>query len=349
MHMYKSLFTTLALFGSVVFCDAQDSVFRIDRKTDKNSSISGKIEGASPAGIKISVAGKVEVVHPSDIVRVNYSTMPSALQFKLQKVYDAYNDRDLETANTEMAEVLKSPDYAKCPPDVKAYLQYWDVTLKAQVAESENEIQEATRNLADFVTSNDQSWMFALASEKVALLYADQSRYVDAKKYLEQVVKSPDVPADLKLTAKVGLINVNFQEGELDEADTRVKEMIADRTTPASMKDRLDMYQLGIVATKAAKNKDEKATTAAIARINAAIAKTQDKGLRGLGYNVIGDSYKAMGRNRDAMWSYLWVDVVYNQDSSEHSKALSRLISIFEQDNDTAKVQLFREKLQRVR
>jgi hypothetical protein len=31
------------------------------------------------------------------------------------------------------------------------------------------------------------------------------------------------------------------------------------------------------------------------------------------------------------MWSYLWVDVVYNQDRGEHLKAMTRLIRIFKE------------------
>ena len=79
------------------------------------------------------------------------------------------------------------------------------------------------------------------------------------------------------------------------------------------------------------------------------IGKTPDPSLKALGYNVLGDVYFAKGQKRDAMWSYLWVDVVYNQDRGEQLKAMTRLIRIFEADNDKEKAQMYKEKLSRSR
>jgi hypothetical protein len=41
--------------------------------------------------------------------------------------------------------------------------------------------------------------------------------------------------------------------------------------------------------------------------------------------------------------------VVYNQDRGEHLKAMTRLIKIFEKENDKDKATLYKEKLARSR
>jgi len=57
----------------------------------------------------------------------------------------------------------------------------------------------------------------------------------------------------------------------------------------------------------------------------------------------------AKGQVKDAMWSYLWVDVVYNQDKSEHLKAMDRLKTVFTKMNDQDHVEKYTEKLNRLR
>ena len=80
------------------------------------------------------------------------------------------------------------------------------------------------------------------------------------------------------------------------------------------------MYQLGLDAAEGGD------LAAAVKKIEEAIDKAADPGLKALGYNVLGDVYRARSKSRDAMWSYLWVDLIYNQDRGEHLKAMTRLI-----------------------
>jgi hypothetical protein len=104
------------------------------------------------------------------------------------------------------------------------------------------------------------------------------------------------------------------------------------------------MYQLGLEGAKSGAD-----LAASVKKIEDVIAKTTDPALKALGYNLLGDVYTAHSKPREAMWSYLWVDVVYNQDRAEHLKAMTRLMDIFEKANDTDKVQLYKEKVARSR
>src|SRR5437763_16249721 len=82
-------------------------------------------------------------------------------------------------------------------------------------------------------------------------------------------------------------------------------------------------------------------------------AITEDKGrepyLKALAYNVLGDCYQAAGQKREALWSYLWVDVVYNQDKQEHVKALDRLVRLFTELKDDARAKYYEDRLRRTR
>ena len=76
---------------------------------------------------------------------------------------------------------------------------------------------------------------------------------------------------------------------------------------------------------------------------------------RGAGYSALGEVYVRHGLWREAMWAYLWVDVVYNQDRDEQVKAVSRLVQIFgvlkekSGDGEKDRAETFRDRLPRIR
>ena len=49
------------------------------------------------------------------------------------------------------------------------------------------------------------------------------------------------------------------------------------------------------------------------------------------------------------MWSYMWVDMVYNQDRSGRLKALDRLSRYFEEKGDDERAKLYRDKIAELR
>jgi lipopolysaccharide biosynthesis regulator YciM len=85
----------------------------------------------------------------------------------------------------------------------------------------------------------------------------------------------------------------------------------------------------------------------AVAQLEGIIAKTSDKDLKALAYNALGDCYRLNNRPREALWPYLWVDVIYHQDRQEHLKAMADLAKLFAEQGDTARAKEYRDKLKR--
>ena len=84
-----------------------------------------------------------------------------------------------------------------------------------------------------------------------------------------------------------------------------------------------------------------------MAQLEAIISKTTDKKLLGLAYNALGDCYRLNNRNKDALWPYLWVDVIYHQDRQEHQKAMEQLARLFDEQGDKTRARQYRERLKR--
>jgi hypothetical protein len=76
-----------------------------------------------------------------------------------------------------------------------------------------------------------------------------------------------------------------------------------------------------------------------------------DSGLLAAAHLGRGDCYRLNKQFREAMWDYLWVDVVYNQDREQQARALYFLQEVFEgmKDSDpaaAARAKEARERLQ---
>ena len=71
--------------------------------------------------------------------------------------------------------------------------------------------------------------------------------------------------------------------------------------------------------------------------------------MRAAGHGMIGELYFAADKPRDAMWHYLWVEVVYNQDRDEVVKAVARLSDVFRKQGDEDRARSYREKARHLR
>lgn len=325
----------------------QDRVDRRDKKSDKTVTVSGKIIEETNAGVKVKVqpGNREELIPSSEIVRIAYAGLPAKAQIDLGKLNDAEARRDYAALLKGYEAIIALPEMKTASDAIaKRYIEYRVATLRALVADGDESVKASVKGLNDFVAANPESWEYPHAARTLGRLQADLGDFVSATKTFETLEKGANVPAEFKQEASIALIDVAFQGEKYDEASKKI-DTLAKSATPA-IKDRLTLYQLAIEGVKSS---DEKTMLETIKKIEAIVAKTQDTSMRALAYNAMGDCYNAKGKKRDAMWSYLSVDVVYNQDRGEYVKALSRLIKIFQSENDDEKVKMYKEKLNRAR
>lgn len=347
-------FLTLSFLMLVITCQTfvrgQDKVERVDKK-GKAVFVSGKILEETSSGVKIKTQGtnKEEVIPANEITKVSYADLPTKAQIELGKVADAETARDYP-------KVLKTYEAIQTLPEAKAssatsrrYIDYRVASLRAMLADNDEQLKAAMKGLGDFIAANGDSWEYPHAARQLGRLQADTGDYAAATSTFEKLKKAT-VPAEFQQDATAALLDIAFQSENYDDGRKRVAEVTGDAKAPQALKDRVAVYQLGLEGAAA---KDDAALQATIKKLEDVIAKSSDPSIRGLAYNVLGDCYSAKGKKRDAMWSYLWVDVVYNQDRGEHVKAMSRLIKIFEDASspmkDDEKAKLYKEKLARSR
>lgn len=75
------------------------------------------------------------------------------------------------------------------------------------------------------------------------------------------------------------------------------------------------------------------------------VSKSNDKQVKGLAHNALGEGLFKAGKHNEALWEFLWVDAVFNQDREQHAKALYYLWKTFEQLNNQERANDCRDML----
>src|SRR5262249_19844008 len=188
-----------------------------------------------------------------------------------------------------------TPHEGAARPAPRRYIDFRVASLRAAAAEGD-EVKSAIKGLADFIAAHPDSWEYPHAARQLGRLQADLGDYAATTKTFEALEKAPNVPAEFKLEATAALIDVAFQSANASQGRKRIEAVLKDPSAPASLKARAELYQLAL-------DLPQGDVTPTVKKIEDAIAKTQDPGLRGLAYNVLGDVYRANKLRRDAMWS----------------------------------------------
>ena len=192
-----------------------------------------------------------------------------------------------------------------------------------------------------FITEAPDYWEVLPAVKAVANLQSQQDPE-KAVKMMDDLGKklSKEAKADLDYQA----IGILFAGGKFPLVQTRATALNGALPAGDPIKEKLKFYDIGC---KLATGKVEDV----VAELQAAILKTNDPIQRAAGYNVLGDCYMTKAMPRDAMWAYLWVDVVYPIDRGEQLRALEHLARLFENEplKDEGKAKLYRDKIQRLR
>lgn len=332
------------------------------RDKDKKDGTTKSYEGFlvfGPTGLQVVGTDKkvlVPNVPPADVVKVSPAgDIPgadrSAILALLTAEDKAKGRADYEKARLGYDELRKKAGGA--PARTRRYLDFKYAQIATRVADETGYDErwaeaagEASKAWADFVTNADYkgSWEMWPATRAATRINAEMNKFDEAARAWGRLTKKDaDLPPDLRLEASIQEIDAQIRSRVGAGAAQKSAEVLG-KTAPAGLaKDRLAIYE---IAAGAVANSDfDKGAK----DIEAKIAATKDPVVRGAGYSMLGEIHLAAGRPRDAMWSFLWVETVYNTDRDEAFRALCRLVEAFKAQNDEDRVRAYQEKLQRAR
>lgn len=324
-----------------------DKIYFRDKKDNQVRNLEGELK-MSPAGIQVVAGGKVTAtVSPYDVVKVVPGDLPG-----LDRIRDVLPPLGLEDKHEwEKARAIYVNLQKQTPganEKTKRFLEYKLATLAAKVADEAREedgweakTREAVVLLERYMTGFPNGWELWGVGRTLARLQGELGKYPDAAATWSKLGKNAETPPDLKLEAHMQEIDAAIRGTRYPDAVAKAAELA--KTAPAgAAKDRVAIYQ-------AAADALSKSAVEGVGPIEKAIADSKDPAVRATGYSMLGELYLAAGKPREAMWAFLWVEVVYTQDKDEVLKAVARLATVFQMQGDEERVKAYREKLRKYR
>ncbi|HEV3261407.1 MAG TPA: hypothetical protein VG013_31435 [Gemmataceae bacterium] len=340
----------VALVGFVA-CSAvkaDDSIHYYEQGTKRLVTIEGKIRSESAAGISIKPGlGAAREVPAADVDDVDYEMSGGPrLDYKRaslsEKAADQLTKEDerkkaLETALKAYKGLLDELTEAK----VKRHIHFKIARLTARLAESDlSQAKTAVKLLKAFTKNNPDTWQFTACSRLLAGLQTANQDYEGAQKTYEELAKTPGIPAAMKQDSELKVAEMMVKAKKYGQAKEKLQDLAKAVQADDPQAVRLN---ISLAECQAAEGDLTKATQA----LEGLIAKPMSKALKAQAYNALGDCYYGKKKWKDAMWNYLYVDVVYHQDREEHAKALYYLSKVFKELGDDKKATEYRDRLEK--
>jgi tetratricopeptide (TPR) repeat protein len=176
-----------------------------------------------------------------------------------------------------------------------------------------------------FMARRNKSYHIPQAIELLGDLLSAAGQYPNARNEYAKLAKAKTPYFEQRSALLVG--KTWQAEGDHAKALPEFEKVLASTEQgPAFDAMKLDAT-LGRAISQAATGKVDQAA-AAIGEIIGK-AKPEDGKLLARAYNALGDCYLRSGDKRAALFSYLHVDLLYNQEPDAHAKALHELIPLW--------------------
>ncbi len=335
---------------------AQDEIF----VRGKDKSIKGVIKLETPKEI---IYGVKDVVQAADIADIKYSfaldsvTARSAYNVAFKDEKDSLDPANESKRKGLIADALKK--YEDILPTItttiaKRHVEYKIAMLRVRQAQEDgDDPKTAIAKLSAFTKSkfNKTGWQIGSAYQTLGRLQVEAGDFDAAADTYARIADLEALSEDVRQDAKLSIIQVKLQAGKYEEARAQLTELQSNLTKGSRFEARARVAEAEclVAETKKFKAKDDPARVKLFAQavdlVRGVIKESNDPYVKAVGHNTLGFCYMEQGQPKDAVWEFLWVDVVYNQDRTQRAKALYHLWDLFTKDGDAARAQESRELL----
>ena len=330
----------MLLAGLVLVAGARGSKAQtVDRIVTTEGVVSGKVTGADANEVRVEDRnGGTRQIGIDRIREVQFGGEPQELKaartmLLRSRPADALEElAKIESADLDGAEqiLLDEVEFVKAA-----------ATARAALATGVDP-REAGRLVADFVAKHPGSHHTYDMQELLGDLFARAGRPDNALEAYSQLAKGP---AAFKVRAAAAKAAMHLDQGKFAEA---LKEFEAatriDAADDAGAAQKRGA-ELGRARCLAQLGKAEEA----VALIQGVIKQSdpEERDVLGIAYNALGQAYRNLvGRDQDALLSFLTVDLVYNSAPDSHAEALYNLDDLWEKAANPERARAARQALE---
>jgi tetratricopeptide (TPR) repeat protein len=328
--------TALLLIAVVQPAPRAMAAAKTDRVRTAKSSDTGDITDMSPQEVTLEKStGGGRKFAVNEIRVVQFDSEPSELtQARINAKNGAY---------TTAQQLLQGIDKSKLDRDaVREDVEFYMALCAAKLAlGGSGEINDAGKQLNDFVRAHPKNYHYYEAVETMGDLLTASEKYPAAQKQYEELAKAPW--PEYKMRAAV-LIGRSLQaQSKHDDAVKQFDAALAISDDTEGAKSQKLSATLGkAVSLAQTEHADD-----AVRMIEEVIqnADPEQKELQARAYNALGNCYEKAGKSKDALLAYLHVDVLYSTVPDAHAEALEHLIPLWQSIGEEARAREARQML----
>jgi TolA-binding protein len=297
-----------------------DRVRLLDR-----SEISGEIVSASPNDIEIKDQRTEEVKKvPVDRIReVALAGEPDSLRNARGMLLRG----DAASAIQELTKVEQA-ELDGASDRVLAEMQFVKAAaLARQATLTGTSLAEGEKALRDFVSKNPKTHHFYRAAETLGDLLAKAQKYPEATTVYAALEKGP--PA-MKVRAASAKANLFFSQGKYAEALKEFENASKVQTDPKDGASAQQKLEASLGTARCLGRLEKGADAIAMVQQVVKAADPEERDMLSKAYTVLGDAFRAAGKDQDALIAFLTVDLVYNNQPESHAEALFNLAQLWE-------------------
>jgi TolA-binding protein len=240
-------------------------------------------------------------------------------------------------------ECLKNDEFrrlAKSPYPARAF-EYRIAMLTLLLASADQlPTDKALAKLVDFKAKYPNSWQIHQIMPLVANMQLAAEDWKGAEQTFHEMSEMEVLPVQDRRDAELKVIEIIFRSGKPEQASSKLAtlETKANATRDPIFISRVRMYKAELlVSQKKYKEAEE--------LLRGAIKDSTDKVAKAIAHNALGECLYHQTKYGEALWEFLWVDTVYNQDKGQRARALYYLWQTFEQLNNAERAQECRQIL----
>jgi hypothetical protein len=355
--MIRRSLSTLAIWTVAASAFGQAPTDRVHYRAPDGKALMVTGEAKeSASGVSVIGADKKETKIPAgQMIRIDYGdgNVPGIDRNAQLVAVASETGADVPKAVAAYVALLKTAT----SPKAKRYAGFREIMLSVKDNDQKtgDEFKKNAPALAAkcLAYANEQkaSWESWLVARTAARLFCELGDLKSASAAARVLTSNTGLSAEMKVEARFLELAYVFRSGDYGAARLLQADVQKDAANPGQS-DRARMYEaaLKVLPPKpAAEGEAPAKPVEAVAAIEKLLADTKDPMARSCGYAILGELYMAHKMYRDAMWSYLWVDAVYNQDRDEQVKAVCRLIELFELTKEKDRAEQFTDRLPKVR
>jgi len=347
---YRLLSASMILLASFALTANADSVF-----VKGGPPVVGEVKAEDAKTVTVLAKKKNEIVSGADVIDIHYEDVKPASLRLSGGAYKIAKDKEKE-AETTTDPVKRKDAYAasiknyaitlneiqKDTPSFKystRTFRYKIAVLMLRQALSEKlSTTKAIAELQQFRVDFPNSWQINQVMPLIAQTQMDAGDFKGAAATFEDMALMDSLPAEVKSNAELMTVQVAVRAGDIKGAQKKLDALEKKAAGNPKFASRIKM-------TKAEVLVGDKKIDEAMKLLHQVVKENNDKDTKALAHNTLGECLFKVNRYNEALWEFIWVDAVFNQDRNQHAKSLYYLWKTFEQLNNAERAQDCRESL----